>query len=268
MENWQEIGISTAAYYLDALLMKPGYSVLKSLASLQSYCGWSGAIVLNASFVAANSEGIYIFRSLYDGSRISISQNELFSLIIDLQPDLVILPPGFNAYLSEQHLSFPPTITAYRPAYEIADTEKGGIFLAYEKTESFIDFFRQFQQYKARPIYLSGALNLMQAYELIEHGAQWLESDKPASDALLALVYGETNNFSLLDSDMANQHQPIIAHCECPTCSQKLTRAYLHHLFLQTPLLCQRFLIQHNAHFYKNQIESMLKEKRAREDIN
>ncbi|MBA3537614.1 MAG: hypothetical protein H0T84_13570, partial [Tatlockia sp.] len=122
--------------------------------------------------------------------------------------------------------------------------------------------------YKARPIYLSGAFNLMQSHELIEHGVKWIESDKPTSDALLAQVYGETNSFSLLDSAMANQHQPIIVHCECPTCGQKLTRAYLHHLFLQTPLLCHRFLIQHNAHFFKNQIESMLQDKRAREDIS
>ncbi|MBA3536314.1 MAG: hypothetical protein H0T84_06880, partial [Tatlockia sp.] len=152
MENWQEIGVSTAAYYLDSLLMKPGYTVLKSLPSLQSYCGWSGTIVLNASFAAANSEGIYSFRSLYDGSQLAISQNDLFSLILSLQPDIVILPPGFSAYLARQHLSFPQTITAYKPAQEISDAEKSGIYLSYEKTESFVDFFRQFQQYKARPI--------------------------------------------------------------------------------------------------------------------
>ncbi len=48
----------------------------------------------------------------------------------------------------------------------------------------------------------------------------------------------ERMNFNVLDPN-----------CSCPTCTQKLTRAYLHHLLQHTPLLCQRFLILHNIQF-------------------
>lgn len=252
--NWQEIGIHTAAYYLDALLMKPGYSLLKSLPGLQSYCGWTGTLVLNASLAAANSEGIYTFRSRYDGSLLAISQEALFALIITLQPDIVILPPGFSTYLTRHHLSFPQTIKPFSPENALLASDMG-IYLAYEKTKPFADFLSQVQQYRGQPTYLSGAFTGLQAQELSEHGATWLESDKPASNALLGQLYGEKTTFNLLDSDMAVQHKPIIEHCGCPTCKQKLTRAYLHHLFLQTPLLCHRFLIQHNVHYYKERIE-------------
>ncbi|MBA2709730.1 MAG: queuine tRNA-ribosyltransferase [Tatlockia sp.] len=258
LENWQELGVSTAVYYLDNLLMKPGYSLLKSLSSLRSFCGWAGTIVLNASLAAANSEGIYGFRSLYDGSKLTISQDELYSLIVNLQPDLVILPPGMSNYLANQQLSLPNTITPLFSAYENADMENNGMYFSFDKAQSFTEFLKSLKQYPNNSLYVSGAFNLMQAYELIAHRAKWLESDKPASDALAGMVYGESNNFSLLESDMANQHEPIILNCDCPTCKQNLTRAYLHHLFHHTPLLCHRFLIQHNAHFYKTQIELML----------
>ncbi len=265
MENWQEIGISTAAYYLESLIMKPGYPLLKSLDSLQSYCGWPGAIVINASFAAANSEGIYNFRSLYDGSRLTISQDELFSLIIKLKPNMVILPLGFANYLRNQQLSFPQTLTPFIPENENAELDNGGLYFSYEKTESFASFLEKLKLVKNKSCYLSGHFDLMQAHELIALGVKWLESDKPSADALMGIIYGETNNFSLLARDMANQHQPIISYCTCPTCSQKLTRAYLHHLFQQTPLLCQRFLIQHNAHFFKTQLESMLQNSKSDE---
>ncbi|MBA2652491.1 MAG: tRNA-guanine transglycosylase [Tatlockia sp.] len=259
MANWQELGIQTLAYSLHSLLMKPGYSLLNSLPNLQSYCGWPGSIVLTATLAAANTLGIYTFRSLYDGSLISISQEELFSLIIKLQPDLVILPAGFRAYLVEQQLSLPSSIKLFVPVDESLEAENTanlGVNLVYEMNYSFSDLLSQVKQYKARPLYLSGAFNYSEAQELIEHGADWLESDKPASDAFHGQVYGDKDSFSLLNKEMTNQHVPISSNCGCPTCRQKLTRAYLHHLITHTPLLCQRFLIHHNVHYYNHRIET------------
>ena len=43
------------------------------------------------------------------------------------------------------------------------------------------------------------------------------------------------------------QFETIDPECTCPTCSQQFTKAYLHHLLQQTPLLCHRLLIQHNV---------------------
>lgn len=252
MANWQEIGVQTVTYYLDAYLMKPGYSLLKSLPSLQCYCGWEGGLVLNATLPAANSLGIYSLRSRYDGCLLTINQEQLFSLLSSLGPDWLILPRGLATYLARQDLFFPKTINCFAPPNEeseVCHLAEVGVYLSYEKTKPFADFLSEFQRYRDRPTYVAGDFSLLQAEELIASGASWLESNEPAKDALLGQLYSEEGTIQLLDSEMANQHKPILAGCPCPTCSQGLTRAYLHHLLKQTPLLCQRFLVQHNSLF-------------------
>ncbi|CDZ77095.1 queuine tRNA-ribosyltransferase [Legionella massiliensis] len=260
LANWQEIGAKTLAYYLDAWLMKPGYALLNSLPNLRSYCGWKGTIVLNASLAPAKMDGIYTLRSRYDGSTVRISSEELISLIIKLAPDLVVLPPGLAAYIVEQRIALPKTMQPFIPAKEFLESEylgQSGVYLSYESTSSFENFLAQFEQLKAKPCYLSGHFDRQQAQLLLKEGVQWLETDKPASDAFVGLVYGETEDVGLVDNAIAEQHQPIYINCSCPTCAQKFTKAYLHHLLLQTPLLCQRFLIQHNAHNYQMMVETL-----------
>lgn len=248
MENWQELGISTVSFYLGALLMKPGYSLLNSLSSLQAYCGWPGKIVLNANLGTANSEGLYTLRSVYDGSRLAISQNEISNLILQLRPDWVIIPPGFKLQ------AFPQNLTIFSPEMENSDT---GIHLSYDNKKSFAEFLRQVQQQNLRPSYVSGSFDYLQAQQLKAAGALGIETDKPANDALEGKIYDEEQDVNLLDSKIAYQFETMTTNCDCPTCMQKLTRAYLHHLYQQTPLLCQRFLIQHNVHFYKAKLETI-----------
>lgn len=254
MENWQELNIHDLSFYLDALLMKPGFALLNALPNLRSYYGWSGTLSLNASMLAANSAGIYTLRSNYDGSQLSINHSELYLLISKLEPIRVILPPGFLSYLVEEDLTFPEKLSLFVPASEGSDSDELGIYLVYNESESFADLCGQVQQFAAKPLYLSGDFSYSQAQELIAIGANWLESDKPASDALLGQIY-DKDVFNLIESESATQFIPLSANCSCPTCNQKLTRAYLHHLFLNTPFLCQRFLIQHNAHYYKERIK-------------
>jgi queuine tRNA-ribosyltransferase len=73
--------------------------------------------------------------------------------------------------------------------------------------------------------------------------------DQPAKDALGAFIYQKSGPFLLSLHQYREDFRPLDSQCQCPTCLQKCTRAYLHHLFVHTPLLCQRFLIQHNAYF-------------------
>ncbi|MBA2656328.1 MAG: hypothetical protein H0U70_05005 [Tatlockia sp.] len=258
MANWQEIGINALAFQLQSLLMKPGFSLLRSFANLQSYCAWSKGLILNASLPLANAEGVHKFRSLYDGTMLTISQPELFALIIKLEADIVILPEGFIGYLAEQPISFPSSVKLFVPEKDFLTAKKMndfGISLVYDSTKSFDDFYNQFKQYSC-PTYLSGLFTLIQAKKLMEGGASYLESNLPSNDALRGQIYDEDSSFNLLDSEMAHQHKLISSNCTCPTCTQKLTRAYLHHLYLHTPLLCHRFLIHHNAHYYKGRIET------------
>lgn len=75
----------------------------------------------------------------------------------------------------------------------------------------------------------------------------WTTSVKPAEDGFKGIVYSEQGDFSVLATDMKDTHTQLSPSCQCPACRQSLTRAYFHHLLQQTPLLAQRFLIQHNV---------------------
>lgn len=78
-------------------------------------------------------------------------------------------------------------------------------------------------------------------------GVEYIESDKPALDGYNGIVYEASGTFCIQDEAQRLQFEIIDTSCACPTCSQGFTRAYLHHLFQHTPLLCQRLLIQHNS---------------------
>lgn len=92
---------------------------------------------------------------------------------------------------------------------------------------------------------------LPQTIQLLMNDETLMVSDKPAADALAGIVYTHSDAIDLTKTCYAEDFNVIDAHCACPSCRQGLTRAYLHHLFVQTPLLCQRFLIQHNAHYFQ-----------------
>jgi queuine tRNA-ribosyltransferase len=254
LANWQEVGIDRVCYYLDALLLKPGFAFLSTLSGLRSYLGWQGTMVLNATLPAVNDQGVYSLRSHYDGTFVHLQQAELFALIMKLQPNVVIWPPRFAKYHDLLCQSLPKTLTSFFPVNETPAEGVFGQYLDYNGTAPFADFLKRVNQYRDRPIYVAGELNLAQAVELVSQGIALLESDKPATDAILGLVYSEKGNLALLDSEMAYQQEVIDANCSCPTCSQGFKRAYLHHLLKRTPFLCQRFLIQHNVYYYRNHL--------------
>ena len=85
--------------------------------------------------------------------------------------------------------------------------------------------------------------------ELRRLGVEYVSSNVPASDACNGRIYSDDGLIVLKDDAYRMDFNTIDKTCSCPTCDQQLTRAYLHHLFDHTPLLCQRFLIQHNIRF-------------------
>lgn len=75
----------------------------------------------------------------------------------------------------------------------------------------------------------------------------WI-SDEPALKALQGEVICETVfGFNILDETFAQDHELLLKSCQCDTCQSGFTRSYLHHLLKHTPLLAQRFLVQHNV---------------------
>ncbi len=252
VDNWKDAGVKAACYYLSELLLKPSYALLSTLPDLGAYTAWRDTMVLNASLPNVNKEGIYTLRSHYDGSHVRHTGDEILALIAQLNPHVAILPQGIFDNHSMGWQSLPETILPFFPVTDLPENNgerRYGVYFYYdEAVTSMADFLCNIERYNHLPCYVAGDLSLSLMRVLAAFGVQYIESDRPASDACLGRVYSEGGIISLQDTDCSTRFEVIDANCNCPSCNQQFTQAYLHHLLAQTPLLCQRFLIQHNIY--------------------
>ncbi len=222
-ENWQQAGATHGVYSLEALLTKPGMGVLQGFRNLRHYTAWPGKIILNACLPPLAATGDYLVRSPYDGSKITISNDVLLALIHHLQADYVIWPTADleEALCADKtHQCLVPGLNHF----------PDGTSLFYGTHDESLDEWTSHISHDA-------SLSL------------WLESDKPAADALLGTIYHHQGAYHLLALDYQDDFLPLDETCSCLTCKEGYTRAYLHHLLQHTPLLAQRFLILHNYNF-------------------
>ncbi|MFY7698185.1 MAG: queuine tRNA-ribosyltransferase [Legionella sp.] len=246
-DNWYEIGKKVGSFNLCSLLLKPGYDLLISCVDLSSYVAWTDTLVLNATMPAPNKAGFYVLCSPYDGSRIQLSREELVLLIRQLKPNIVLLP----AELSDCCSQFSSEIKVFisNLTVDMAPSHDCGIYFDVSAGKSWPDLMAALKQYEQHETYVIGHFSMDQIIALHEAGVTYVEIDRVASDACNGLVYHAQGVLSLHDNCHAYEFSLLDAKCTCPTCEQLLTRAYLHHLLTNTPLLCQRFLIQHNHYF-------------------
>jgi queuine tRNA-ribosyltransferase len=248
--DWLSAGVKTGAVYLDALLMKPGISVLSQVSSIASYLGWKTQVVINASNLKQGNQGYYAVRSPFDGHIERFTLDAILSLINQLKPDMVILPRGVFAYAS-QILS--KAIRIVIPYQDLIQTEAVaapfGLVMEYHAQTDWSDLLAMRAVYPDLACYVVAhdwSLSLLNT--LKEANVQWVESDKPAEDGMNGIIYDiQENRFSIQAQDMTMAFEPLEKECSCVACKDDLTRAYFHHLYVQTPGLCQRFLIQHNV---------------------
>jgi len=88
-----------------------------------------------------------------------------------------------------------------------------------------------------------------QAYpDIIQTCVEYEACDKPGQDALEGLMYTSSDDrtFLITDKKYAMDFSVMDDTCACPACADGFTRAYFHHLYTHTPLLCQRWLVMHN----------------------
>lgn len=244
-ENWQEAKVTAVSYSLEVLLQKPGLEVLKKITDLSHYLGWSGALILNAMTLVANREGIYHLKSPYDGSKMKLSALELIELVQHLKPDAVILPKNILKDCPGLWDTWPDSISAFIHAEDLHDADVIHIHGIYFNNfnETMLD---QLEQWNHLPRYVIGDISLELIKNLRARGIQFIETDEPAKLALQGQVYSQEGKVNLTSDDTKMKFEIIDPDCTCPSCSQQLTQAYFHHLLQHTPLLCQRFLIQHN----------------------
>lgn len=255
--NWQEAGISSITYYLDSLLIKPGYDLLKQIPRLAQYTGWPGTLILNAAMLKANREGIFTLISPYDGSKLKLSYTQLIEIIQQLKPDAVILPSNIVQECPDIWEHWNDSIIPFIAADDLLKQELSrthGVYVHWDNSMSNDAFLAETKRWAHLPRYVTGQLSLDLMSYLKKEGIEFLESDEPAASAMQGLIFSQKGIVNLTEEHTAMQFETLDADCTCSTCSQQLTKAYLHHLFLHTPLLCQRFLIQHNVYYALNYI--------------
>lgn len=265
IENLVASNVTMVSCSLTSLLIKPGLLVLNKLPSLAAYIlqknSLSLKLVLNANMPKPNANGMYTFYSPYDGSRIQYTLDEIFKIIAKLNPDYVILPKEANYHSDFSWL--PNSCKAFFHLEErlISEDKLYGYYIPLSKTTSVFDSYNEVMQNKSLPketlIYVEGDMSLADFRNLYALGVTYVESDTPAADGLRGIVYEQEQALSIVDSSMELQFEVIDKNCKCSTCTQQFTRAYLHHLFLHTPLLCQRLLIQHNLFTLRQNIDMM-----------
>lgn len=243
--NWQEANVSTAVYYLDALLLKPGLALLKEIADFSLYINWSKQIIINATRLKANKEGIITLVSPFDGSKLRLDYEQLINLILQIKPQQVILPVGILNNYPHIWTNWNPNIIPYLSPQDLEIGPLPSMYGVYFDEIKTVETHQS--HYKHLSKYVQGMFNLESIKKLSALGIDYIESDEPSQMGLEGLVYDEEGIIDLKNELFAFDFKLISPHCGCPTCATKLTRAYLHHLHLHTPLLCQRFLIQHNA---------------------
>ena len=249
--NWQSVGVYTMACDLAALLIKPGYSILKSCSNLRTYVNWPGQLILNASRCVINRDGNCKLKSSYDGSSIDCSATQLLELIQHLKPDGVLLPLAIMQYMPAW---WDTTVLPFFSIHELEELDKfssqHGLFMSYGERD-FSDALRAKTKYPGL-FYVQDVPNTKAIFQLQQLGVDGIESDWPAQAAFQGIVFTHHGDLNLNDVNTSNSFSPVDEHCACPTCTLGLTQAYLHHLYQHTPLLCQRFLVQHNAYYVQH----------------
>lgn len=240
--QWMEAGIEHAAYTLEDLLFKPGQAVLAQL-DIKHYLGWNKSLTLNGARLKANKEQQVKLKSPYDGSVMHMSSAELMQLLLHLRPDRVLLPKYLVKQCLELELLLAQGIIPFIALDErqhLSTPAGCGFYCTYQEWD-------QEQPKGIDSLYIVGSIGQSKR-EKLKIDQLYIETDQPANDALNGLVYAKKETVDLTQSTTQQQFSVIDEECLCPTCSQEFTQAYLHHLFLQTPLLCHRFLIQHNVY--------------------
>ena len=246
MANWHEVKITAASYSLEQLLYKPGQDVLEKISDLALYLACPGTVVINAMSLIANKEKVYVLKSTYDGSRIKLTSERLIELIHHLKPNAVILPKNILRDFPKIWDNWDDAIV---PFIDVNDLKKHEVVKSHGVYFNVLDElnWEQLDQWSHLARYMIGRFDPELIKRLRDKGIEFIETDEPTQAATQGKVYSQIGTVDLTDSKTQMQFEMIDAECGCPTCSQQFTRAYLHHLLQHTPLLCQRFLIQHNV---------------------
>jgi len=108
-----------------------------------------------------------------------------------------------------------------------------------------------------KPRYLMGVGDPADLLEGVEAGIDMFDCVMPTRNARNGTLFTSQGKISIKQSRFRQDHEPLDAECECPTC-KNYSRAYLQHLFKSGEILGVRLNTYHNLYFFI----SLLKEAR------
>ncbi len=215
-----------------SLLFKPGIRYFKKSRRLSDYFALKGHWFLDSRLKWNAEKEAFAIRSPFDGHYELLGIEQWLDIVHMMNPDVLLLPEAFysekNKWFSKLHpsincyISAPASLQQYPEGELLISEQQAGVILVTERSWP----------------ELAG----IQAH----HGEIILVSAKPLTDAVDGIVYQQNQQIDIKEKQWQNDFKSIDKNCQCSSCQQKLTRGYFYHLYQQTPLLCHRFLAEHN----------------------
>ena len=224
--DYQRAGVQGLVYSLLRLLMRPGMQALNALENWRSASIWNGPVIIDASDLSIEPHSEFInIRNIYDGSHQNCSLQEIMTLLKKLQIDAVLWPG--NSFQRNEWDDLYSQIPFY-----CKDSDEQYRPMTTRVDEGKISEFTKTFSIQKDAIPAAGVI-----------------TDMPVKDALQGLLYISDGVLDIREEQWTHIHSAIEAECLCYSCAAGFTRAYFHHLYEHTPLLCHRLLAMHNLHF-------------------
>ncbi|MCH2026570.1 MAG: tRNA guanosine(34) transglycosylase Tgt [Verrucomicrobiales bacterium] len=108
---------------------------------------------------------------------------------------------------------------------------------------------------KDKPRYAMGLGTPSQMMEMIARGIDMFDCVLPTRVARTGTVYVRQGTLNLKNQKFASDPLPIDDECECYSCRNGFSRAYIRHLIKSEEILGIRLTTLHNLHYYINLLE-------------
>lgn len=219
------------------LLFKPGLSYFEKENSLADYFALQGDWILDSRLQWNASKEGFAVRSPFDGHYDVLPVAQWLSLIEQMKPSALILPESLMRDKPHWLSNLQSSVRCFTLAAASEQSYKEGQLYVAEQQSS--------------KILLTNLTGKPFCQLQSQHPSLLVLSASPFTDAADGIVYLNDEVIDIKATCWQNDFHLLDEDCSCPTCQQGFTRAYLHHLYQQTPLLCHRFLAEHNLWTYQ-----------------
>ena len=103
---------------------------------------------------------------------------------------------------------------------------------------------------KEKPRYLMGVGYRKDIIEAVRLGVDMFDCVIPTRSGRTGKIFTKTGTLNIKNARHKNDPRPIEEGCSCKVCSNKVSRAYLHHLFNTNEMLGSIYLTIHNISHY------------------